>query len=202
MNLADLFGRFSSDSSSEFILGNAALSPPGGSDVSKLEGGNLGDLSFHEAINMIARGGGARLAARRLYWLRQPRGFQKACQTFRQYVRDFVIKRPSDTAMHGPSVLDGLVSGHHANDVDEVELCNELIGLFMAAYETSKSLPSFALVMLARHPEMFQHLGSEVIARFGNGREGMEVPTAEEVLALPYVSAASCEQSLLFQHIS
>lgn len=65
------------------------------------------------------------------------------------------------------------------------------------AYETTKSLPSFALFLLARHPEIFQHLRSEVLSRFSQqiwGRNGN--PTAEEVLGLPYVGRNPSEQYL------
>lgn len=84
------------------------------------------------------------------------------------------------------------VDGDGTGMTDE-QLRDECITLFIAGHETTANALSFALLMLARHPEVEAALLAELDLALGD-----RVPTMEDLGALPYTRAVVAETMRLY----
>ncbi|OHF04154.1 cytochrome P450 [Colletotrichum orchidophilum] len=124
--------------------------------------------AFHEAQMYIIM----RVRLQGLYFLAPSGVGKKSIDYIRRYVDHYVqlaLKRAKPSADKF-SLLDTLVE--HTRD--RGELRDQILGLLLAGRDTTASLLSWVLMMLARHPAVLERLRAEVVEDFGEYTEKPE----------------------------
>lgn len=201
VDVMEMFGAYSFDSSVEFFIGDRLNVPKGPGSASELEKGSSTPFKAAKAIDSSMKAGSARYRAECLYWVLEPKNFRKSSKAAFEWVGGFVAERlqlhkddPSFEPSKYPSVLDALVR----ETQDPAELTSETITLLSGALETTTSLMSWVFVLLARHPEKYALLRTEVLTAFGEEGRGEMITTADQVLALPYLGWVMNETQRLY----
>ncbi|KXH62722.1 cytochrome P450 [Colletotrichum nymphaeae SA-01] len=140
--------------------------------------------AFHEAQMYIA----LRARLQGLYFLAPSSVGTKSIDYIRRYVDHYVqlaLKRakPSTDKF---ILLDTLVEKTR----DRGELRDQILGILLAGRDTTASLLSWVLLMLARHPAVFEKLRGEVVADFGEYSEkpeGIDFATLKSSQYLQFV---------------
>jgi cytochrome P450 len=96
-----------------------------------------------------------------------------------------IITRARANREGGPTLLSMLLDARDADTgeaLNDKELRDEVITLFLAGHETTALLLTWGFTLLGKHPEVVRRMREEVEAVLG-GRE----PTAEDLPKLPYL---------------
>ncbi|KAK1579249.1 cytochrome P450 [Colletotrichum navitas] len=121
--------------------------------------------AFHEAQMWIL----TRIRLQGMYWLAPVGKGQKASDYIRRYTNYYVrmalrSEKPRVAgAGKGYSLLDTLAEQTQNED----ELRDQILGLLIAGRDTTATLLSWTLLLLAQHPAVFERLRAEVIQNFG-----------------------------------
>ncbi len=111
-------------------------------------------------------------------------------------VMDLVRKRRASGAL-GDDLLSRLLAARDESDptrgMDDQQLRDELITLFLAGHETTANALSWTLLLLAEHPHVDAKVRAEVEAKIG-GRAA----TLEDMSALPYTDAVLKESMRIY----
>ncbi|KAK2012508.1 cytochrome P450 [Colletotrichum eremochloae] len=130
-----------------------------------------GDMTFAEAFHEAQVWITNRIRLRGLYWLAPSGTGKKATDYIRSYTDHYVRMalggsekpRVAEKEDKGYSLLDTLVEQTR----DEGELRDQILGLLLAGRDTTATLLSWTLLLLARHPAVFERLRAEVVRDFG-----------------------------------
>ncbi|KXH30458.1 cytochrome P450 [Colletotrichum salicis] len=140
--------------------------------------------AFHEAQMYIVM----RARLQGLYFLAPRSVGNKSIDYIRRYVDHYVqlaLKRAKPSADKF-SLLDTLVEQTR----DRGELRDQILGMLLAGRDTTASLLSWVMLMLARHPAVFKRLREEVVAEFGEyseNPEGIDFATLKSSQYLQFV---------------
>ncbi|TEA18334.1 Cytochrome P450 52A5 [Colletotrichum sidae] len=118
--------------------------------------------AFHEAQVWIAN----RIRLQGLYYLAPDGVGRKAAGYIRRYVDHYVrlaLGRAKPPSGGGYSLLDTLVEQTRDRD----ELRDQILGVLPAGRDTTATLLAWVLLLLARHPAVFEKLRASVVADFG-----------------------------------
>ncbi|KAI8217115.1 Cytochrome P450 52A5 [Colletotrichum sp. SAR 10_86] len=107
-----------------------------------------------------------------LYWLAPSGTGKRAAGYMRRYVDHYVklalsAAKPSREKY---SLLDTLAEATR----DENELRDQILGILLAGRDTTATLLSWVLLLLAQHPAVFAKLRGEVLKEFGEYSEDAE----------------------------
>ncbi|KAF7590701.1 hypothetical protein BBP40_002537 [Aspergillus hancockii] len=183
VNLQTIFFRLTIDSATEFLFGQscdsqiAALNP------------DQGD-SFRSSFDRCTWYLGTRLRFERLYWLINNKEFREAIGVVHSFVDQYVhsaLKRVQQdkraTAVENPSryvLLDALAT----TTQDPLQLRDQSLNVLLAGRDTTASLLSWSVLLLARYPQVFTKLRKEIIEQFG---------TYNQPCNLSFASLKSCQ---------
>jgi len=88
---------------------------------------------------------------------------EEATQVLESFVREFVAERRAGKRLsESEDLLDLLLSNQAEGGLDDAELENILIFLFVAGYDTSKNILTIMMSILADRPEIFAQCGESI----------------------------------------
>ena len=139
--------------------------------------------AIHAATSYIAHGVGA-LVHLPLSWpLPRHVRMRRAVATLDKIVFDIIRERRGDPSPHD-DILGMLLAAQDEDDgstMSDAQVRDEVMTLFVAGHETTANALTWALYLLARHPDAAERLAEEARAVLG-GRP----PTLADLPALPY----------------
>jgi cytochrome P450 len=113
------------------------------------------------------------------------RRLKRSIHDLRQVVREIIADNRAKGKDDGSliSMMISMKDEHNQPAMDDPQVMDESISLFMAGHETSALVLTWACYLLARHPEIQQRLQQEVQTAL-EGRQ----PAMEDMPRLPYTS--------------
>ena len=147
-------------------------------------------MDFAWAINFAQEYIFWRIRLQGLYWLANSKEFKRACKIVKEFGDKWVRLALSSTYKRAPEsagqkdkfvMLDAMV----AETKDPVEIRDQILHLLLAGRDTTSSLLSWTILLLARHPNEFEKLRKAVIKSFGTEED----PTQE----LTFTSLKTCK---------
>jgi cytochrome P450 len=184
VNLLPLFFNLTLDSATQFLFGESVYSQrldPRQKD-DNLDWGSFGQY-FDQANVVIA----FRYRLMDLYWLYNPKSFQRDCAQVHKMVDYFVDKALSASKAGLDS--HGYVFSYELAKVtkDRVELRSQLLNILIAGRDTTAGLLGFTFYFLARHPHVYEKLRQSILDDFGNGTEKISFESLKACTYLQHV---------------
>ncbi|KAK2042629.1 cytochrome P450 [Colletotrichum somersetense] len=191
VDIMPMLFRFTLDTSTGFLFGESVESQtaaatgtsPTTSAATAMAADQSGnDMTFDEAFREAQFWITTRIRLQGMYWLAPSGKGQKASDYIRRYTDHYVrmalgsAKPRAAAEAKSYSLLDTLVEQTR----DEGELRDQLLGLLIAGRDTTATLLSWTLLLLAQHPAVFERLRAEIIRDFGeynNADDGGKPPT-------------------------
>ncbi|GAB1203803.1 hypothetical protein APSETT445_002443 [Aspergillus pseudonomiae] len=177
VDIQTIFFRLTLDSATEFLFGKSC-----DTQVAAL-GEDVGEMSdsFLNSFDRCAWYLAARLRFERLYWAVNNKEFRKCIRVVHDLVDEYVhsaLQRAQQTDK--PADLEGrshyvFLDALTATTTDPIELRDECINVLLAGRDTTASLLSWTILLLARHPHIFQRLRKEIIEHFGTYSEPRDI---------------------------
>ncbi|KAE8387432.1 cytochrome P450 [Aspergillus alliaceus] len=180
VDIQTIFFRLTLDSATEFLFGKSCES-----QITALtQGADKEPDRFLNGFDRCTWYLAARLRFERLYWVVNNQDFRDSIGVVHEFVDHYVhealkraqqTEKPSD--LESPSqyvFLDALTS----TTKDPIELRDESLNVLLAGRDTSASLLSWTVLLLARHPGMFNKLREDIIEQFGTYSNPYEITFA------------------------
>jgi cytochrome P450 len=137
------------------------------------------------------------------YPLRLPtptrRRFRNAMGEIDRFLFDLISKRREQSGGENQDLLGMLMAARDAdtdNGMSDAEIRNEAITFMIAGHETTANALSWALLLLAKHPQVQAAAQSEILATLGD-----RSPSLQEIPALRLVRAVFLETLRLYPPI-
>lgn len=173
IDLANLFYRFTLDTSTEFLFGESTNSQLGGrSSDDRDVFGVIEEIDLAKALH-TAQAYMLRRYIPGLYMLVDGKEFRAACKQVQSLADEYVEKalHPHKHMAEKPPrneqkfvLLDELVKETR----DPIELRDQLLHMLIAGRDTTAALFSWVFLLLARHPDVYSRLRQEILKEFGN----------------------------------
>ncbi|CAG8953736.1 hypothetical protein HYFRA_00006626 [Hymenoscyphus fraxineus] len=183
-DLMPLIYRFTLDASTEFLFGESADSQS--SALAAIDSGNTTDsqreMDFSEAMRYAQETIMLRLRFKSLYWIISSKKFSKACKTVQDFA-DRSVAKVLDANHKRAATVPGQKTKHifleelATQTQDPIEIRDQALQLLLAGRDTTASLLSWSIALLARHPSDFQRIRASVIDLFGTYQEPKEEMT-------------------------
>jgi cytochrome P450 len=172
VDIMPLIYRFTMDVSTEFLFGESvnsqltALESSASNDGKREEEDN-----FADAMNYAQEYIAWRIRLGALYWIASNKKFERSCKIVKDFADRFV-KIALQKDIEKEKVKDGkekfvLLDALVAETRDPVELRDQILQTLLAGRDTTSSLLSWALLLLARSPTEFKNLREAVLSQFG-----------------------------------
>jgi len=130
-----------------------------------------------------------------LMWHRAPRpGYGRALRRMDDYLHQIIRARRDDPAAGDRDLLGLLV---HTEDLSDDLIRDQLLTMLIAGHDTSTALLSWALLMLGKHPEVYQQAQAEVDSVLSYH----PVPTMAQISELRYLDRVVDETLRLYPPI-
>ncbi|KAL3439644.1 cytochrome P450 [Aspergillus tetrazonus] len=159
--------RLTIDSATEFLFGESA-----GSQAEALRnGGTLPLNHFSGDFDLGQWYVAQRSRFEKFYWLVDNRESRAVVKRVHEYVDRFVhaaLTTAEDRIEKSQSSSYVFLEALAASTKDPIELRSQLLNILLAGRDTTASLLSWSLLMLARHPKVFTKLRSVILADFGS----------------------------------
>ncbi|KIY44375.1 cytochrome P450 monooxygenase pc-3 [Fistulina hepatica ATCC 64428] len=209
----DLTGRFTLDSATEFLFGNdvqslsAGLPYPHNSPLAKLKANTSTASQFAQAFNLSQKA-----TAERSRWNDQWPLFELFHDKVKQHseivdryidpiVREALARKREQGGLlvgqekereveDGETLLDHLV-----NCTDDMHVIrDETLNILIAGRDTTATTLTFAVYLLAQHPEVLRRLREEILSKLGSSRR----PVFEDFRDMKYLRAVINETLRLY----
>ena len=174
VDLSPIFFRLTLDSATEFLFGESVQSQTAAlsNDRPVPQIGKLDWTRFAPSFDGATHSLGDRARLADLYFLHNPKKFRDNCKEVHKFADYYV-----DLALNPDHKAD-LESGEKKEKYvflqelvkatrDPTELRSQLLNILLAGRDTTAGLLGWVFYNLARHPEIFHKLRSEIIDRFG-----------------------------------
>ncbi|KAL2856672.1 cytochrome P450 [Aspergillus pseudoustus] len=163
-NIQDIIFRLTIDSSTEFLFGESSDSQ----GEALRNGGKLPPDHFTEYFDRGQWYISQRIRFEKFHWLVDNKESKYIHHRVNSYVDHFVNKALRAVAEGKPAspnyvFLEALA----ASTKDPIELRSQLLNILLAGRDTTASLLSWSMLMLARNPHVFQKLRATILADFG-----------------------------------
>ncbi|KAE8151466.1 cytochrome P450 [Aspergillus avenaceus] len=181
VDIQTLFFRFTIDLSTEFLFGHSINS--------QLEEHSFA-THFEQAQNLAAQ----RILYEDLAFLLDTKANAHATQQVHAFVDTFVhsaLHHPQPTKQH--TFLDALAT----STTDPLTLRYQLLSVLLAGRDTTASVLSYTVHLLARHPSVFQKLRSTVLSSFGTYAHPHDI-TFASLKSCKYLQAVLNESQRLY----
>lgn len=177
VDLAPLFFNLTLDSATEFLLGESV-----NSQIERSEVNQAGALSgrhdwsaFGGAFDRANETSVKRSRLMELYFLYSPRSFWKDCETVKGFVDQYVDRALEESRISKDlGADDGFKSSKYVFlyelakvTHDKVEMRNQVLNILLAGRDTTAGLLGWTFFLLARNPDIYDKLRSEVVQHFG-----------------------------------
>ncbi|KAJ7634636.1 cytochrome P450 monooxygenase pc-3 [Roridomyces roridus] len=196
VDIQDAIARFTLDSATEFLFGKSVDSLSAGlpypASSSQTNPPSFLEHSSNRFVNAFMEG-------QKLHVYRSPFGSKWALNEFwhdkikphRDVIDQFIepilndaLTEKARADVDPKSEPDTLLSHLVQETEDKQIIRDEILNILVAGRDTTSSLLTFAVYMLAEHPEMGERLRAEIIDKVGNRR-----PTHDDIKAMPYLRA-------------
>lgn len=121
------------------------------------------DMSFAEAFHEAPLWILTRTRLQGLYWLAPSKKGKKAVEYLRRYTEHYVRLAKTEIGKEKHGLLNRLVEQTR----DEDELRDQILSILTAGRDTTATLLSWVILLLAQHPATFQRLRQEIVQDFG-----------------------------------
>ncbi|KAF7588445.1 hypothetical protein BBP40_005709 [Aspergillus hancockii] len=166
VDIQSIFFRLTIDSATEFLFGESVES-----QTAALSGGKIAEDKFPYYFDRGQWYAAHRARFEKLYWIVNNKESRETDSFVHAYVDRFVhaalqaVKegKPTQTEKSNYVFLHGLA----AVTQDPIELRSQLLNILLAGRDTTASLLSWCILLLARHPEIFQKLRAAILSDFG-----------------------------------
>ncbi|KAF8998659.1 cytochrome P450 monooxygenase pc-3 [Cyathus striatus] len=198
IDFQDLVSRFTLDSASQFLFGHNVHSLSGGLEYPEPSSKSNTPMSRNRPADSFTS---AFLTGQSQLALRLSRGktwpiaelFSDRIAPNRKVVDDFVRPLLERAIMKKREVKDKLDEKETANLLDYLVqqtedptiLMDELVNLLVAGRDTTASLLTFAVYMMAEHPDMTQRLREEILSKVGP----TNTPAYKDIREMKYLRA-------------
>ncbi|KAE8371137.1 cytochrome P450 [Aspergillus bertholletiae] len=169
IDIQAIFFRLTIDSATEFLFGESVES-----QTAALSGGRIIEDKFPSYFDRGQWYATQRARFEKLYWMVNNKESRETDDFVHAYVDRFVDaalaaaregKINSEKSSSEPYVF---LHGLTAVTQDPVELRSQLLNILLAGRDTTASLLSWCVLLLARHPDMFQKLRKTILTDFGS----------------------------------
>lgn len=167
VDIQSIFFRLTIDSATEFLFGESVES-----QLSALNGGQTPVDTFPYYFDKSQWYAAQRARFEKLYWIVNNKECRHAQNEVHAYV-DRVVHKALKAAREGklanPNKPSQYVFLHALVSVtqDPIELRSQLLNILLAGRDTTASLLSWTVLMLARHPAEFHKLRQTIVDEFG-----------------------------------
>ncbi|KAJ5364578.1 Cytochrome P450 E-class CYP52 [Penicillium cataractarum] len=189
VDIQAIFFRLTLDSATEFLYGkscdsqNAAL---------QKEVGQASDDTFLYGFDRCMWYLAERLRFERLYWVIYGREFRKCINIVHSFVDEYVHSalkqaQEQEDEDQGAEKLKSqyiFLKALTSTTKDPVRLRDESLNVLLAGRDTTASLLSWTILLLARHPHIFARLRMDILEQFG---------TYDQPLNMDFASLKSCQ---------
>ncbi|KAL4913284.1 cytochrome P450 [Aspergillus aurantiobrunneus] len=188
-DIQSIFFRLTIDSATEFLFGESS-----GSQAEAIRcGGTLPPDHFSVNFDLGQWYVAQRARFEKFYWLVDNKESRTVHQKVHAYVDQFVyaaLKNVADGKPASPHYvfLEALVT----ETQDPLELRSQLLNILLAGRDTTASLLSWSVLMLARHPEVFEKLRKIIFNEFG--------PYTSQRDTITFASLKSCRYLQYFMN--
>lgn len=168
LDIQEIFRRFTVDSSTEFLFGRSVES-----QISAVTDTKAMEADFAHHLDTCLEYAAKRAFSDRLYWLvgnQESRASErKVQQHVDRYVQDALKAFEERKLQADPERSPQYIFLHALMTVtqDPIELRNHVLTMLLAGRDTTASLLTWTVLLLARHPDEFQKLREAVLEDFG-----------------------------------
>lgn len=213
VDLQPLFLRFTLDSGTEFLFGVSvnsqlgaipgAFSLPENKTIDQISriaadtaGGGDDGMNFSQAFHVASVEVTKRAKLQSLYWLANSKKSRQAVNYLQRFVDHFVAQTLQDGAIAEPSGSEKdqdqtLLRALARDTQDPIELRDQVLFALVASRDTTAAMLSWMFLMLAKHPDVFAKLRTEILAEFGHPTN-ITTTTDEESPRLTMNSLKKC----------
>ncbi|GAB1200008.1 hypothetical protein APSETT444_009368 [Aspergillus pseudonomiae] len=169
IDIQTIFFRLTIDSATEFLFGESVES-----QTAALSGGKIIEDKFPFYFDRGQWYAAQRSRFEKLHWIVNNKESRETERFVHAYVDRFVddalaaVKEGKINPEKGSSDHYVFLHGLTAATQDPVELRSQLLNILLAGRDTTASLLSWCVLLLARHPDIFQKLRSTILSDFGS----------------------------------
>ncbi|KAL4910346.1 hypothetical protein BDW74DRAFT_165417 [Aspergillus multicolor] len=186
-NIQAIIFRLTIDSATEFLFGESA-----GSQAEALRnGGTLPPDHFSGDFDRGQWYVAQRSRYEKFHWLVDNRESRAVVQRVHEYVDKFVHAALGPAGQEKKSDTYVFLEALATTTKDPIELRSQLLNILLAGRDTTASLLSWTILMLARHPAIFTKLRAIILADFGpyTSRESISFTSLKSCRYLQYFLA-------------
>lgn len=174
-DIQELFFNLTLDTATEFLFGQSVGSQT--VDMPSEDASAVSDMpkamrkSFQSDFNLAQHHGGHRVRLQMFYWVWRPSQLFSASKRVHKFVDHYVEKSliASDTEKTDNNYV---FLNELAREVkNPVVLRDQALNILLAGRDTTASLLSWCIYLLARNPATWQKLRAEILSDFGNGSD-------------------------------
>lgn len=170
VNIQAIFFRLTLDSATEFLFGRSCDSQIA---AMQKDTGKVSDDTFLYGFDRCMWYLAERLRFDTLYWLIHNREFKKCIDIVHAFVDRYVYsalkqaqQQEGESIEKGTSQYIFLKALTHTTK-DPIKLRDESLNVLLAGRDTTASLLSWTILLLARQPDMFARLRADILEQFG-----------------------------------
>ncbi|KAJ5952413.1 Cytochrome P450 E-class CYP52 [Penicillium vulpinum] len=189
VDMQAIFFRLTLDSATEFLFGESSDSQIA---ATQKEAGQASDDTFLYAFDRCMWYLAERLRFERLYWMVYNQEFRKCINIVHAFVDRYVHsaliqaqqqeEKPQDIEQVSSQYI--FLKALTSTTRDPIVLRDESLNVLLAGRDTTASLLSWAMLLLARHPHIFERLRSDILEQFG---------TYDQPQNMDFASLKSCQ---------
>lgn len=172
IDIMPLLFRFTLDTATGFLFGESVESQKAAATgitsrasaataMAADQSGN--DMAFSEAFNEAANWIMTRVRLQGLYWLAPSRNGKKASDYLRRYTDYYVRMAKPGMGKEEYVLLERLAE----QTKNQGKLSDQILGLLIAGRDTTATLLSWTILLLAQHPAVFKRLREDITQDFG-----------------------------------
>lgn len=172
VNIQAIFFRLTLDSATEFLFGKSC-----GSQIAAMqkEVGQASDDTFLYGFDRCMWYLAERLRFERLYWVIYNREFRKCINIVHTFVDQYVHSALKDAQQREDKAQDiekvpsqyNFLEALTGETRNPIKLRDESLNVLLAGRDTTASLLSWTILLLARHPHIFTRVRSDILEQFG-----------------------------------
>jgi cytochrome P450 len=164
-----LFHSLTLDTATEFLFGESVNSLTNGQRQVQTPGGLVTAAEFAECLNYSLSQIARRAHLARFYWLINSKKFRDSTQTCKNFVDYFVYRalEKQELGKNNSEISYVFIEELAKETKDPAVIRDQAINVLIAGRDTTASMCSFAVYLLARHKRVWNKLRLEVLNMFG-----------------------------------
>lgn len=170
-DLQEYFYRFTVDTSTEFLFGQSVYGLLDETIGEYRDEEFEGQFKFYEAFNRVQEIMATRVMLQKMYMIYNPNDFKENTKIVHNFADYYVNKALNMSEAELEKASDGYIFLYEL--VKETRnpqvLRDQLLNIMIAGRDTTASLMTFTFFELARNPDVFEKLKTEIRETFGSG---------------------------------